>query len=80
MVSFVKILGCPIQIQVNIFNSLGIPNNWNQLLGILSWLCQVVEEKMEIEKSELVKNYNVETDFIVQKVAEEYTNASEGNI
>ena len=45
LLSIINKIGCPIHVGKGIFKSLGIPSNWNLLLGVLSWFCDLVKDK-----------------------------------
>ncbi len=45
---FLEIIGCPFPLTKGLFKSLGIPNNWNVMLGILSWIVDFLREKEKI--------------------------------
>lgn len=38
--SALNAMGSPIQLSKTVFNSLGAPNSWSHVLGVLNWLCE----------------------------------------
>ena len=72
LIDIFKQIGCPINLQKGIFKSIGLPNNWNLILGVLSWLCDFVIEKEKI--SEIIleeENEDIFSDVITKHVFKE---------
>ena len=49
----IKLLGCPLPLHITLFKSIGLPNNWHQLLAVLDWLCEMVGDLLEVQKEEI---------------------------
>jgi SMC interacting uncharacterized protein involved in chromosome segregation len=67
-VNALQSMGCPVSLQKGIFKALGAPNTWNPLLCVLSWLCELAEEKENIESIAVTETESEGKDFDVEEM------------
>lgn len=67
LIDVFKQIGCPVSLQKGVFNSIGVPNNWNSILGVLSWLCDFVLEKEKIQGVILEEDFQKGFSDVVMK-------------